>query len=1204
MSEHHHRQGPYTGQPSQILPHPPFAQSPSPFNTHSPYYGSFQQPPAATSNFATVNNSFQYNASNIPGLGMGGPLPPVPYRTESNVSFHQQPQSQIQHISTHTPEKASTTVPKQRDLENPPNKQGSTAFQSHVEPTLEEGELSEGEFDDLYEPQHTIDTAVPVHPSRPLSVADNENGSVGDADGSSIYDGVTPQDDTVINSTSTSLPAAEQDYSPDEDWEPSYQERERSGSYSPYLSPREIQRKMSVTKPPVHLTKQSTETAHMVQSLPGINMPSAQPLPANAPLLNGTSSALAEDPANTFRSIAEAKKKAQEAILGLWPLKVRYQDYIDEGFDEKLIKSLFMELGLEASIPKPIATAKSAGASDLQASTASRPDSSKAASEPLNTKEKPSVGSESSKPVVAESTSKTGTMDDAKAAGKTAAEERKDKIARKLAAKAQKTVVVPQTSAPTPPSQSMPTAASIPASSTLSPAKPKTRAENNAILHQKLAALKKAQEKAIAEKKLATESLSKPATPPTGLANNSTAIPEVKTREEPSTNPTAIVGPPELTRRSVSTEKSLPRDGAIPGLFVATQSTQPTNRSLKRPVASDFDSYSNPIGTLKRTRTQETLIIDVSDDEDVEMDIASPTDEPTSPNEITNPTRQTPLGAFPPLSDSLNRKQRSSPGSSTMPTPPVHGAKLDLLHRRIEETKRLIAEAEAKKAAKKITTPQSPQTQHSATESSPLPKPNGQSQAQKEARSLNIERRLRIRSYELPAVGASLKETQDQLRQTMAQTAQLELQILEAKKEELRLAAEERRLAEEERRLAEEAAELEDSAEETPTEENPQGQLPLAVAAADVLESNHAIRTQISNERLNSNEATDVLMTDREDTPNHEEIRAGALGETQSDLRADGQPITVTRLSQDPALDDEPQPEADIDDQSSQGVSFSVPTENDDAEPNSTGDISEILNENSENGVQATPIEESTRDQSPISNDSYKPSSPPTAHAHVVPLPGLGNSTDITPSTQNNVSLDIQSTREVINETGPTQSVQEPTFSAPDNQGGEVQNSSSLKHLLLTSRQDEPEQGPRLEDLLSYHSPLGYFRAYRFHPKYFDEVAGGLKSLTYSSRIDPMRPLCPRVLAGEPCPDGLSCDFQHFESMVLPDAEIITQLGSADMFTGDTRNKFIEGLKKVLNELKANKVKDFDRITKAIVKHRQEFLEDKSKVLPLDASTS
>lgn len=54
------------------------------------------------------------------------------------------------------------------------------------------------------------------------------------------------------------------------------------------------------------------------------------------------------------------------------------------------------------------------------------------------------------------------------------------------------------------------------------------------------------------------------------------------------------------------------------------------------------------------------------------------------------------------------------------------------------------------------------------------------------------------------------------------------------------------------------------------------------------------------------------------------------------------------------------------------------------------------------------------------------------------------------------------------------------------------------------------------------------------------------------------------------------------------------------MFSGESKLRFIEGLKKVLNDLKANKVKDFDRITKAIVEYRAEFLGDKTKVLPLD----
>jgi hypothetical protein len=68
----------------------------------------------------------------------------------------------------------------------------------------------------------------------------------------------------------------------------------------------------------------------------------------------------------------------------------------------------------------------------------------------------------------------------------------------------------------------------------------------------------------------------------------------------------------------------------------------------------------------------------------------------------------------------------------------------------------------------------------------------------------------------------------------------------------------------------------------------------------------------------------------------------------------------------------------------------------------------------------------------------------------------------------------------------------------------------------------------------------------------------------------------------------------------LPDTDIIAQLGSTDMYTGEQKGRFIDGLKKVLNDLKANKVRDFDRITKAIVQYRANFLEDRSKILPLN----
>ncbi|KAF3061825.1 hypothetical protein GL218_02848 [Daldinia childiae] len=999
--------------------------------------------------------------------------------------------------------------------------------------TPEEGELSEGEFEDLYEPKDNIDIAIPTPPSpRPPSVMENQNGSVGDADGSSIYDGTTPRGEAVINSTSTSLPTAERAYSPDEDWEPSYQERERSGSYSPYLSPREIQRKVSVSKPVSQGIK------------------------------------------------PEAKKKAQEAILGLWPLKVRYQDYIEEGLDEKVIKGLFTDLGLEASIPKPATAQKTA--IDLQVPAAPS-NLSQTAPESQNPKIQSPIMSKSKPSTIVETTVDTSTTSDTKPTKKTAAEERKDKIARKLAAKAQKTAKAVQPPASTPPSQPASTNLGAVVSTGASPVKQKTRAENNALLHQKLAKLKKAQEKALAEK-LAADNTAKPMTPPSLPTSNPPTISLSKNNTESSTNVTTVaISVPEADRRSMSTEKSLPRDGGIPGLFLTTQPAQSSNRNLKRPVASDFDNYSTPTGALKRTRTQETLIIDVSDDEDVEMDIASPTDEPNSFSEIINP-RQIPLAAFPPLSDSQNRKQRSSPSSSTAPTPPVHGAKLDLLHKRIEETKRLIAEAEAKKAAKKTNAPQSPQTQPSVVESTTPLKFSEPSPVQKRVGAADVKRRDRIVSYELPTVEATLKEKQDRLREAVAQAAQLELEIQAS--------------MEQRRKLADEVERLAVPAEPIPIEISTPNQL---------VPSGHVESQPPSEQQPNSEDTTDLSMTEGDITQHDQPVESNDaqldLDPSQSVSLTDNE-LAAVQLSQGLALvNGESHTEASIDGVSQNNFT-DASTEESRAIPNIIADVSEVQVDRQDLFKQDV-SERPSREPSPSNDGSYRPQSMPASPTHDHPLGPQDTSTKtLAPQEQITPYTDEQLNREVLHETGPVQPGEESALSAPENPSGEVQNSSSYEHPLLTASQDESEKPAQLEDLLSYHSPLGYFRAYRFHPKYFDEVAGGLKSMTYSSKIDPMRPICPRVLAGEQCLNGNACEFQHFENMVLPDAEIITQLGSADMFTGETRNRFIEGLKKVLNELKANKVKDFDRITKAIVKHRQEFLEDKSKVLPLDAGSS
>jgi hypothetical protein len=67
-----------------------------------------------------------------------------------------------------------------------------------------------------------------------------------------------------------------------------------------------------------------------------------------------------------------------------------------------------------------------------------------------------------------------------------------------------------------------------------------------------------------------------------------------------------------------------------------------------------------------------------------------------------------------------------------------------------------------------------------------------------------------------------------------------------------------------------------------------------------------------------------------------------------------------------------------------------------------------------------------------------------------------------------------------------------------------------------------------------YETPLQYFKAYRFHPQYSGSVAGGLRSLTYSNNIDATREVCPDQLTHEVCPRGSECQFQHFEDMQLP----------------------------------------------------------------------
>lgn len=86
-----------------------------------------------------------------------------------------------------------------------------------------------------------------------------------------------------------------------------------------------------------------------------------------------------------------------------------------------------------------------------------------------------------------------------------------------------------------------------------------------------------------------------------------------------------------------------------------------------------------------------------------------------------------------------------------------------------------------------------------------------------------------------------------------------------------------------------------------------------------------------------------------------------------------------------------------------------------------------------------------------------------------------------------------------------------------------------------------------------YESPLRYFQAYRFHPEYSQSISGGLRSLTYSNKIDVKQEVCPDELANQSCPRGSECDYQHFENMQAP-GMYISELGASTLASCCVKN--------------------------------------------------
>ncbi|KAK2780526.1 hypothetical protein CKAH01_00470 [Colletotrichum kahawae] len=1157
---------PYPGQP----PPQPYAYPTAPPFPAQPY-----PPPAPTNAFDTqphFRDTYDHSQHMIPGLGYGQPTqafgwqqpiqPPQapeaasPAQAPPQYQLQQQQQQQwpsrdepklIPAAQYYRPKSVTMEASKARALASTRGAPQPAPKQSHNSTnSTEEGELSEGEFDDVYEPADTIMDTSPRRPAVASSSATTAKSRTGNRNAAPTWH-QGPEHKRAQSPTALDAAA-----------------RDRSGSYSPYLSPREM-------NPPVNINNGHRQISQQAQLSNGQAVQSRSS--ATAPL-----------------RLEDARKQARAAILNLWPMNVRYQQYIDEGIDATVVRNLFSELGLDASTPSQ---GGGPGASAPPATNTSHSPSQASFKAP---------GGQASIAAV-----KPGVQEQALASSaKSAGEERKDRIARLLAAK---------------------NAKAAPSSSTAVSAEAKTAQasgviDKETVQQQKMDALQKSHE-ARAQK----DAVRKNSLQTVQSANTSPAA----TRPSSATNGTSTIPAAAQSPQSSLPQGQFPLPPAapattIPGLFMSTPQAVASNQR-KRPVAADFVASSQankrPFGHQRQDKPLVIDVSDASDDEDVEMEINSPTDESSGFQQTNTPLHKTAsFRNFPPLTD--GRPQVSPvPSNVTTPQSGIIAAQpkaghLENMDKKIEAMKRKIALAEAKAKLKAAMSGQAsgPKSNgqtpdatadsdgskpairrvqsmgassasdqpHPNAPSSPvvaeagssmrLPKP---SERRAEAASVRAQK-FREVSTSLPLVEGRLQAKKSKLRLLQSQIARLQKEIEEEGAEKEKLTQEMEQLNQDSDESGDPKSQPKSNSVDpvvTQTLVGPQSDVQADVPAADT-----AVLASSANQAATS--ALSSPQAPKPQPPVAQSIEDSSIA-AQADVAATGKAATNPPDAPDATVQAVPAPiEAPVNPvTSTNAVQESRPVSS-----SSDGPSDVVMSESSDSSSQHE--EHIQNGDQECSSDAYEPSeaaAPPNdaKSPSMSPVPAgstvsLANS-DADPQEPSSRASQIPEQISLgVNESTPEQGV-EATREAPQ----------------PTQSADEMPSG---DVFTPYESPLQYFRAYRYHPKFAETVAGGLRSLTYSNRIDPDQPVCPDQLASRECPRGADCIYQHFEAMKLPDDQILLQLGGTKL-DGDARNQFNDGLRKILQDMRAKNIKDFPSIARGIVDYHKSFNGDSSKILPL-----
>ncbi|RGP77434.1 hypothetical protein FLONG3_4439 [Fusarium longipes] len=1001
---------------------------------------------------------------------------------------------------------------------------------------MEEGELSEGELEDIYEPEGMEANRIGRRGAQPVRSLDQNHKTQLHAENLRV------DHERTRNSKQCG--------------------RERSGSYSPYLSPREIQSSGLENGASNAQTPRSGFYDHNQSSL---HDDSNNGFPYQSRARDGAAIVL------------EFKKHAQDAILRLWPLNVRYQNYVEEGIDRALLDQLFTELGLELdTVPRveqptlPVLSQVDTPQRDVL--------------DPVPPPAQATPIAIATEPKVADSL-------------KDKSEERKDRIARLLAAKGSKaTVVNAGTNKP-----DSPTLVSKNPSSTTKSDKTKTQSEKSKLIQQKMEALMKARE--------ATAKASHAS----ALTVSSVPRPGLDTTRSNSQAPVESPIPNDHLNGVVETADSSAAP-PIPGLFLSSNAPSPAPNQRKRPVAADLNENSTPPIQKRpfgQNRESRPFLIDVSDDEDdAEMEIDSPELRPSS---VHRPV--TPGSRALSLRDNTALPENASRSAGSM---------IDLasMNKKIEDMKRRIAEAEARKKKAKesgsdsplpqseiqskegsveVSAPLTPAVrgasttaevaQNSPASSAPQPgiSPDAVTKLPK-VRDTRLRARsslrARVASERLPIVTAQRMECEEQLKHFQSEVDRVKKEIENKLVEEERL----KRDATQTEPVFSPASTEQDEPESGVRQEGSPG-MEMPYSKVNVfLARVHAKSSPVdlSSQAPILNDTPVPAENDEMDGYNDDVEQDAPMDESHSES-ADSRGSSMPPQDE-PQIHEESLVEHEaVDRQSPPPASSPVTDDRANAYLDSMPSVDEP-----EEDVAMDEADTSSEEESAVEDESddYEPTDAG------VSLPDSCSPLQRLPSPQR-VSDDG-----TVLETSDTDSqglaIVTPVRKPISTGAGDTESESNRE--VETRKASEVDETAGTS-FIPYETPLQYFKAYRFHPRYSDSVAGGLRSLTYSNSIDATREVCPDQLTNGVCPRGSECQFQHFEDMQLPDDQIIVQLGASGNPEAEHQDQYVAGLRELLTDFRNRKVKDFQAISQGLIEYRARFLHDKTKILPLSGVT-